>query len=222
MSLDFSPNGRLLLSASADNTVRLWNMRDGATKLLTEENPTILDHPCYTSAVFSPDGSYVAASHRDGVVRIWSVHTGRLTKRMEAHHSWANSVAFVPDGKGLVSGGGGGDGKLRYWDVSSLDSTRSRSRPQTTEQSRRRASVEECMQQEHEFIGHEVRLFRWIEFHFRGTHLSSFLLFCRVPSTLLQPHLMADGSLRAHMMIRVFVSGILAVRRHIAFSIMTT
>ena len=194
-------------------------MRDGATKLLAEENPTILDHPCYTSAVFSPDGSHVAASHRDGVVRIWSVYTGRLTKRMEAHHNWVFSVAFVPDGKGLLSGGG--DGELRYWDVSSLDSPRSRSRPQTTKDSHGRSSMEECMWQEQEFVGHEVRLFRCIEFHFRGTHLSSFFLFCRDPSSLLQPHLKADGLFRARLT-GVFVSGILAVRRHNAFSIMTT
>ena len=191
MSLDFSPNGRLLLSALSDNTVRLWNMRDGATKLLAEENPTILDDACYTSAVFSPDGNYVAASHRDGVVRIWNVHTGRLTKRMEVDHDWALSVAFMPDGKGLLCGGW--DWRLRYWDVSSLDPTRFCSRPQTTKVSRRRASVEEWMRQEQEFVGHEVRLFCCVEFHFRGTHLSSFLLFCRVPSTPLQPHPMADG-----------------------------
>ena len=152
------------------------------------------------------------------------MHTGRLTKRTEAHHNWTNSVAFVPDGKGLVSGGW--DWKLRYWDVSSLDSTRSRSRfrPQTTKDSRRRSSVAEWILPEKEFVGHKVRLFRWIEFHFRGTHLTSFLLFCRVPSDPLQFHLMADGSLRARMMIEVFVSGTLrvAVPRHNVFSTMAT
>jgi glucose repression regulatory protein TUP1 len=121
-SLNFSPNGRLLVSASDDNTVRLWNIRDGATKLLNEENPTILDDPGYRSAVFSPDGRYVAASHRDGMVRIWDVCTGQLMRRMKAHLDWANCVAFMPDGKGLVSGGS--DHTLRYWDFRSLDSTR--------------------------------------------------------------------------------------------------
>jgi WD40 repeat protein len=139
-----------------DNTVRLWNMRDGATKLLNEENPTFLDDPCYRSAVFSPDGRYVAASHRDGMVRIWDVCTGQLMRRMKAHMDWANCVAFMPDGKGLVSGGS--DRKLRYWDVSSLDSTRFQARSRITKDSHRETPGmdKQASRPEWKFSGHEV------------------------------------------------------------------
>jgi len=155
-SLDFSPNGRLLVSASDDNTVRLWNLRDGASKLLNEENPTILDDPGYASAVFSPDGRYVAASHRDGMVRMWDVCTGQLTKRRKAHQNWANCVAFMPDGKGLVSGGS--DFTLRYWDASFLDSTRSQAKLRMTKNSHREfpGIDKQASRPEWKFIGHEV------------------------------------------------------------------
>ena len=80
-SLDFSPNGRLLVAAY-DNFIRLWNIRDGAGKFLTEDNPTFLNDPCYSSTVFNPDGRYIAASHRDGIVRVWDARTGRLMRRV--------------------------------------------------------------------------------------------------------------------------------------------
>ena len=159
-TLDFSPNGRLLVSASYDNTVRLWNMHDGATKLLSEENPTFLDDPCYHSAVFSPNGGYVAASHRDGMVRIWDVYTCQLTRRMKMHTDWASCVAFMPDGKGFVSGGW--DRKLKYWDVSSLDSTRFGTRSQTTRISS--GMDEQTWMPEREFVGHGVSWF-YYDFH---------------------------------------------------------
>ena len=119
LSLNFSPNGRLLISASPDNTLRLWNMRDGAAKVLTDDDPTFIDEPCFTSAAFSPDSRTVAASHRDGMVRIWVVCTGQLIRKVMAHVNWAWGLAFMPDGKGLVSGGG--DDIMRYWDNNSLD-----------------------------------------------------------------------------------------------------
>ncbi len=165
-SLNFSPNGRLLVSTSDDNTLRLWNMHDGATKLLIEENPTFLDDPCYPSAVFSPDGRYVAASHRDGMVRIWDVCTGQLVRRMKAHTDWATCVVFTPDGKGSVSGGS--DYRLRYWDVSFLDSTRFGARSQTTKASCRNApGAEEPTWIEREFLVHGVCWFYCLSYDFR-------------------------------------------------------
>jgi len=172
-TLNFSPNGRLLVSTSNDNTVRLWNMHDGATKLLTDENPTFLTSSSYHSAGFSPNGRYVASSHRDGTVRIWDVYTSQFTRRMKAHASWVSYVAFMPDGKGLVSGGW--DHKLRYWDVSSLDSTRFGTRSQTTRTSS--GFEEQTWMPEREFVGHEVSWFYydfqvfWYSIHFIGFRL---------------------------------------------------
>ena len=119
-TLDFSRSGRLLVSASEDNTVRLWNMRYGAGRVLADNTHTHHEGSSYTCALFSPDERYVAASHHDGMVRIWSARTGQLMRRVRAHVAWANDVAFMPDGKGLMSAG---DKTLKYLDVSSLYAT---------------------------------------------------------------------------------------------------
>jgi glucose repression regulatory protein TUP1 len=121
-TLDFSQSGRLLVSASMDNTVRLWSMRYGPIRVLTDDTHTLVDDgSSYSSALFSPDERYVAASHGDGMVRIWNARTGQLVRRVKAHMGWANDIAFMPDGKGLMSAGE--DKTLKYLDLSSLYAT---------------------------------------------------------------------------------------------------
>ena len=49
----------------------------------------------------------------DGVL-IWNVRTGQLVGKL-MHNGWVSSVAFTPDGMGLVSGACDG---VRLWDIS--------------------------------------------------------------------------------------------------------
>jgi len=115
-SLDFFTDGRLIVSGSGDETVRIWDMVDGTSKVLT-----INDHDSYagvTSIAISPNGQYVAAGSMDADVRMWDVSTGQLVERLRGHRSGVNSVAFTPDGKGLVSGSS--DKTLKFWDLSGM------------------------------------------------------------------------------------------------------
>jgi len=52
------------------------------------------------------------------VVDIWDARTGELLETLQGHGNRVQSVAFTPDGRGLVSGSW--DKKLKYWDVSCL------------------------------------------------------------------------------------------------------
>jgi len=112
--LDFSPDGRFLVSCSYDRTVRIWRMRDGFSKLLEDKTASY-----FYSVKFNPDGRYISAGNGDGVVRIWNVRTSQLVEKWTAHGRVVLSTAFKLNGKGLVSSST--DDTWKYWDVSLLE-----------------------------------------------------------------------------------------------------
>ena len=118
-SLDFSLDGRLLVSGSGDKTARIWDMIDGTSKVLTinDGGSRYNDHGV-TSVAISPNGQFVAAGSLDTIVRIWDVTTAQLVESLRGHTDSVYSVTFTPDGKGLVSGSL--DKTLKFWDVSDL------------------------------------------------------------------------------------------------------
>jgi WD40 repeat protein len=130
-SIAFSPDGKFIVSGSADNTVRIWNVATGkeiARMLpdyfaLTQNGTTYYMSGVYHVA-FSPDGKYIASSGTDGNVYIWEVSSGREIARLSPllkhdispYLSYsALSVAFSPDSKYVVSGST--DKTIRIWEI---------------------------------------------------------------------------------------------------------
>ena len=65
-SVAFSPDGRLLASASDDKTVWLWDPATG------QHQRTLTGHAGpVRSVAFSPDGRLLASAGDDGTVRLW-------------------------------------------------------------------------------------------------------------------------------------------------------
>lgn len=112
VSVQFSPDGKTLLSAGGGKTARLWDLRDGKALQVFRGHAGGL-----TSAQFSPDGSSVVTAGDDKTVRLWDAADGRERHVLRGHTEAATGAQFSPDGTLLASVAG--DGTIRLWDAAS-------------------------------------------------------------------------------------------------------
>jgi WD40 repeat protein len=97
----FSLDGQLIVSASADRTVRVWEVATGRCY------STLEGHSDYVKAVaFSPDRQLIASASADSTVRVWEAATGRCRSTVEGLSSWVTTVAFSPDGQVIYTSAG--------------------------------------------------------------------------------------------------------------------
>jgi WD40 repeat protein len=95
-SIAFSPDGRLLASASG-TLIKLWNVdkRSGTTFNRHKNN--------VNSIAFSPDGKLLASASEDKTIKLQRVENGIELYTFKGHSRGVNSVAFSPDGRLLAS-----------------------------------------------------------------------------------------------------------------------
>jgi WD40 repeat protein len=97
--LALSPNGRLLATASHDQTLKLWDAQTG--KLLR----ALEGHTEAAQALaFSPDSRRLASVGWDKTLRLWSVQ-GQLLQTTSGFVRPLYAVAWAPDGRLAVGSG---------------------------------------------------------------------------------------------------------------------
>lgn len=108
----YAPDGRWIVSAGQDQTVRLWDSNTGASRI----HPLRGHQGDVNSVEVSPDGQSLVSAGDDGTVRLWSVKTGAPLARplREAPDLAAPAAIFSADGRRVIAGYA--DGSVRIWD----------------------------------------------------------------------------------------------------------
>jgi WD40 repeat protein len=127
--LSFSPDGRSLVSAASDGSVRVWSVDSDVPSASLDGHTAFV-----TDVAFSADGTRVVSAAVDRTIRIWDARTGAQLACLEPPDigewgrstSWsegqktreeifygAADVAFTPDGESVVTLTDGD--RLRWW-----------------------------------------------------------------------------------------------------------
>lgn len=83
-----------------------------------EKDFRVLGEDRFLCLRFSPDGKRVAAGLANGEVCLWDVNTGRLLKKVQAHHSPINAILFLENGRKLATAAD--DTFILIWDVAQV------------------------------------------------------------------------------------------------------
>ena len=109
-AMRFAPGDRILVSASEDGSVSLWDLQAGVLSSQLKKHSGAVN-----AITFSPDGTLMATGGDDRTVIIWAAATGKARRTLKGHDLAVTSLAFSPDASLLACGSG--NASVVLWNV---------------------------------------------------------------------------------------------------------
>ncbi|MDJ0798689.1 MAG: AAA-like domain-containing protein [Calothrix sp. MO_167.B12] len=104
----FSPDGKQIVTASDDQTARVWDINGKLLQTLAGHEKSVYH------AAFSPDGKRIVTASDDQTARVWDIN-GKLLQTLAGHEKSVNYATFSPDGRRIVTASD--DKTARVWDI---------------------------------------------------------------------------------------------------------
>jgi WD40 repeat protein len=113
----FSSDNKKLISLSADNTIKVWDINNGELlKTISIKNSYILQ-----DIIYSRDNKMIASCSWNGQINIWNAESFELTKTLYTDktylrdNNYIESISFSPDCNHIASGNE--NGEINVWDI---------------------------------------------------------------------------------------------------------
>ncbi|MCU0878043.1 MAG: protein kinase [Pirellulaceae bacterium] len=112
---EFSHGGELVVTASLDSSVRIWDAASGQPRLTLDEHTAGSLHghqQPVNCAVFTPDDRYVLTGSEDGTVRQWDLSTMQVVRVIQANQLGITRLAITRNGEQLVTASRNGEAAI--------------------------------------------------------------------------------------------------------------
>ncbi len=116
--LVFAPDGKSLVSADMDKTVRIWDVSGG---ILVREVCRLNDPA--TALGVSPNGQVIFVASLDTTAKLFDFETASLIGQIDHQPKAIFSVAFAPDGQTFATGAAAGEIQIRQTSNAKLVAT---------------------------------------------------------------------------------------------------
>jgi WD40 repeat protein len=128
-ALAVTSDGRRVISASYDQTLKVWDLATGAAErtlnvhgskvwniaVAAAERALTGHGSVVTALAVTPDGRRVISASQDRTLKVWDLATGAAELTLTAHSDDLTAVAVTPDGRRVISASA--DRMLKVWDL---------------------------------------------------------------------------------------------------------